>query len=277
MIGVAGVPSFEAATDVTAGSRPGTFSVLLSDEWCVVGKPNGGYMAAAMIRAATMELARRGQQHPDCVAITSTFLGAPDPTDAIIDVSVLRAGRGVSQVRATLLQDGQPMVESQLVMSRLKAPDRLYDSAPVPEMTPLDQCIRGESGEGPFQHRVMIMEGTRVLYDPLTAVFNQGFDDGLAEVRGWAEFEDGRAVDALALHYLIDCMPPATFPLQSAGWVPTLQLTSYLRAHPAPGPVIIRQKAQVIDAGFVDEVCEIWDSTGRLVAQGTQLAKVRFA
>ena len=41
--------------------------------------------------------------------------------------------------------------------------------------------------------------------------------------------------------------------------------------------MIIRQRALVIDAGLVDEVCEIWDSTGQLVAQGTQLAKVRFA
>ena len=55
-----------------------------------------------------------------------------------------------------------------------------------------------------------------------------------------------------------------------------MQLTSYLRALPAPGPVLIRQWVQVIDDGFVDEVCQIWDSAGRLVAQGTQLAKVRF-
>ena len=169
------------------------------------------------------------------------------------------------------------MVESHIVMSRLKAPDRLYDTSPPPAMAALEDCIKGVSGEGPFEHRVMIMEGTSVHLDPSTAAFNQGFDVGVAEVRGWAAFADGRPVDALAVHYLIDCLPPATFPLQSAGWVPTLQLTSYLRAHPAPGPVIIRQKAQVIDAGFVDEVCEIWDSSGQLVGQGTQLAKVRFA
>jgi hypothetical protein len=273
----AGTPSFEAATTVTVGPRPGVYDTSLSEEWCVVGKPNGGYMAAVMIRAVAAELAASGQDHPDCVAITSTYFGAPDPRDAIVDVAVLRAGRGVTQARATLLQDGQPMVESHLVMSRLKAPDRVYDTSPPPTMADPAECIRGTSGEGPFAHRVMIMEGTAVLLDPSTAAFNQGFEAGVAEVRGWATFADGRPIDGLALHYLIDCLPPATFPLQSAGWVPTLQLTSYLRAHPAPGPVIIRQKAQVIDAGFVDEVCEIWDSTGQLVAQGTQLAKVRFA
>ena len=183
----------------------------------------------------------------------------------------------MTQVRATLLQDGEPMVESQLVMSRLKSPNRLYDAAPAPAMTPPGECVRGLSGEGPFDHRVMIMEGTKILHDPLTSTFNQGFDHGIAEIRGWASFDDGRPIDGLALHYLIDCLPPATFPLQSAGWVPTLQLTSYVRTQPAPGAVIIRQRAQVIDGGFVDEVCEIWDSTGQLVAQGTQLAKVRFA
>ena len=271
------IPSFESATQVRSGARSGTYDADLSEEWCVVGKPNGGYLAALMVRAARTELLGRSQDHPDCVAITSTYLGAPEPTEALIDISVLRAGRGVTQVRASLLQGGEPMVESQIVMSRLKAPDRLYDAAPPPKMTPPEQCVRGMSGEGPFAHRVMIMEGTRVLYDPQTVVFNRGFDEGVAEVRGWATFEDGRPIDGLDVHFLIDCLSPATLPLQAAGWVPTLQLTSYLRAHPAPGPVIIRQRALVIDAGLVDEVCEIWDSTGQLVAQGTQLAKVRFA
>ena len=35
-------------------------------------------------------------------------------------------------------------------------------------------------------------------------------------------------------------------------------------------------RAQLIDAQRVDETCFVWDSTGRLVAQGTQLAGVRL-
>jgi hypothetical protein len=34
--------------------------------------------------------------------------------------------------------------------------------------------------------------------------------------------------------------------------------------------------ARLVEDGLVDEVCEVWDARGRLVAQATQLAKVRF-
>ena len=74
----------------------------------------------------------------------------------------------------------------------------------------------------------------------------------------------------------MDAFPPATFDIEFAGWVPTLELTAYVRALPAPGPVQIVQRAQLIEAGRVDEVCYVWDSAGRLVAHGTQLAGIRL-
>jgi hypothetical protein len=58
--------------------------------------------------------------------------------------------------------------------------------------------------------------------------------------------------------------------------VPTLELTGYIRALPVAGPVRVLQRAQLIDAGRVDEACFIWDVAGRLVAHGTQLAGVRL-
>jgi hypothetical protein len=44
----------------------------------------------------------------------------------------------------------------------------------------------------------------------------------------------------------------------------------------------VRQRARLIEtvaagAGMMDEVCDVWDSRGRLVAQATQLASIRFA
>jgi hypothetical protein len=34
--------------------------------------------------------------------------------------------------------------------------------------------------------------------------------------------------------------------------------------------------ANLVAGGMVDELCEVWDSRGRVVAQGIQLARVRF-
>jgi acyl-Coa thioesterase superfamily protein len=77
--------------------------------------------------------------------------------------------------------------------------------------------------------------------------------------------------------FFLDAIPPATMRIGSSGWVPTLQMSTYLRARPAPGRLGIRMTAHVVHGGMVDETCTLWDSTGAVVAQGTQLARLRFA
>ena len=62
----------------------------------------------------------------------------------------------------------------------------------------------------------------------------------------------------------------------STGWVPTLQMSAYVRARPAPGWLGIRMTAGLVADGMVDETCVVWDSRGHLVAQSTQLARLRF-
>ena len=66
-----------------------------------------------------------------------------------------------------------------------------------------------------------------------------------------------------------------TFALGLRGWVPTVELTVHVRARPAPGWLRLVQRAQLLQDGWLDETCEIWDSAGRLVAQGHQLAGYR--
>ena len=58
--------------------------------------------------------------------------------------------------------------------------------------------------------------------------------------------------------------------------MPTLELTSYLRALPAPGPLLVRQRARLVAAERVDEECDVWDATGALVASAHQLAAIRL-
>ncbi len=112
--------------------------------------------------------------------------------------------------------------------------------------------------------------------EPGSFGFGRGKPSGRGELRGWLALPDGEAFDPFSLIYAVDAFPPATFDVEMTGWVPTLELTVYVRAIPAPGPVRVLQKAQLIDAQRVDESCWVWDSTGRLVASGTQLAGIRL-
>lgn len=89
-------------------------------------------------------------------------------------------------------------------------------------------------------------------------------------------FDDGREPDPLSLLLFLDAVPPATMMIGSSGWVPTLQMSAYVRGVPDPGWLAIRFSANLVAGGMVDETCVLWDSAGRVVAQSTQLARLRF-
>jgi hypothetical protein len=124
--------------------------------------------------------------------------------------------------------------------------------------------------------RVAIMEQIEVRLDPGSLGFTTGHPTDRGELRGWVALPSGEAFDPTSLLFAVDAFPPATFDIEFSGWVPTLELTAYVRALPAPGPVRVLQRAQLIDAHRVDESCFVWDRAGRLVAQGSQLAGIRL-
>jgi hypothetical protein len=121
--------------------------------------------------------------------------------------------------------------------------------------------------------------GISVCFDP-AAAFTVTPDGpvvtGDGELRAWLRDDEHDTLDPIGLLFAADALPPATLGIVASGWVPTLDLTVYVRARPAAGPVRLRMRAQVIQDGFVDEVCEGWDSAGRLVLQSTQLAALRL-
>jgi acyl-coenzyme A thioesterase PaaI-like protein len=215
--------------------------------------------------------------HAHVVAASAHYLRSPDPGPVAITVSVLRAGRSASQVHARLVQEGRPCVEALLTIGDLDPAAAPYWNAGVPE--------RGEVGyddavplvpQSPTGMRVAIMEQVEVRLDPDSLGFSVGAPAGRGELRGWLTLPHDEPFDPVSLLYAVDAFPPATFDIEHAGWVPTLELTVYVRALPAPGPVRVLQRAQLIDGGRVDEVCYVWDTSGRLVAHGTQLAGIRL-
>lgn len=255
-----------------------TFEVDIDAGWTVGPKPNGGYLLATLARAAGDALAHHDSAHRDPLASTAHYLYAPDPGPAQVQVEVLRTGRSASQARAVLRQDDRACVDATFTLGTLpdEPPPPWWSDREIFDVAPIDECWRvpGSREGSPFV--VPILDRSDLRLDPPVAGFTRGQPSGNANLRGWISFADGRPADPLGLLFFLDALPPATFELVATGWVPTLALTAYVRARPAPGPLRIRQTAHSIDDGRVDEACEIWDSTGRLVGQATQLAAIRI-
>jgi hypothetical protein len=192
-------------------------------------------------------------------------------------VEVLRHGRGTSVLRVRVGPADAPHLDALVTAGRLADGDPSVPGPPPPPMPPEQECPRAPSDAGVMQVPILDRIGER--FDPATVGFAVGRPAGAGELRAWVRFDDGREPDPLALVALGDALPPPTFDLPDLlfGWVPTLQYSVFVRGVPAPGPLRVRTLARSVGAGAVDETCDLWDSTGRLVAVAHQLAAVRPA
>jgi hypothetical protein len=268
--------SFDAATASHPTGDPTIWGIEVHTLWTVGDKPNGGYLQALLGRAARLAGGGEGWEP---VASSLTYLRPPELGPAEIHTRVLRQGRSAAHVRAVMVQGGAELVDGVFVLSELPeaAPARYDDIRPLRVPDPED--CRSLPPLMPGGVRVGIMEVLDLRLDPASLPSGgEPTAEGApaAELRGWTRFADGREIDALSLLFFVDAIPPATMRIGSTGWVPTLQMATYLRARPAPGWLGIRLTAGLVAGGMVDEICTLWDSTGAVVAQATQLARLRF-
>ncbi|HXW35188.1 MAG TPA: thioesterase family protein [Acidimicrobiales bacterium] len=263
--------SFSEVSALTT-REPGLFEAVVDPQWTIGGKPNGGYLLAMLGSAAVL-----ASNHDHVIAASAHYLHAPEPGPVIIDTDALRAGRSASQVRARLEQQGQTCVEALVTVAHLSEGTTPYWDRGLPRMSTVgfEESVR-LLPVLPNGKRVAIMEQVDLRLEPQARGFTVGQPTGRGELRGWLALPCSETFDPSSLLFALDAFPPATFDVEFSGWVPTLELTCYIRALPRPGPVRVLQRAQLIDAGRVDEACFIWDSAGRLVAQGTQLAGIRL-
>ena len=253
-----------------ADPAAGRYSGQVSPAYNIGNNPNGGYLLALAAKA----LCQAAPGHPDALSITVHYLrpglaGQP----CWIDTQLLRSGRSLSTLRASLVQDGSPRLEVLAAMGDLgrasDVPARL--ALPLPELPPPEDCLgRSADAQGVG---LPILDRLDIRLHPGQARPGAA---GQARVSGWIRLRDGRPPDALACLLFADAFPPAVFGLLGmVGWVPTVELTVQLRARPAPGWVRGAFWAQDLADGRVIEDGALWDSSGRLVLQSRQLALVR--
>ena len=270
-----GASAFDAATAVEQ-VREDCYVGEVDPAWSFGGRPNGGYLMAMLARACCRSA---GPDQPDPLAVSAAFPSSPVPGPVEIELDVVRRGRALSTMRARMTQDGSAQVEAIVTCGQLPdAAQTRYDGSTRPVLPPIEECFELPTHGAGFE--VLLMGVVRQQLDPAVLGWASGRPSGEPEVRGYLSLRDGREPDPLSLVLAVDSAMPPTFGLGIRGWVPTLQPSAWVRQRPAPGPLVIRSRPALVTTtpagtGFTDETCEIWDSTGALVATGNQLAGLR--
>ena len=260
--------------------EPGCYEGSLDPGWQIAGGINGGLLLATIGNALRDTFS--AHEHPDPLAVSAFYLSASRPGAATVRTEVLRRGRSMSTGTASLLQ-----VENDAEVERIRAtatygdlgglPADVHSAPEAPNLPPPERCVPSDLAPEDFRSMASILDRLDLRLDPDCVGWALGEPSGRGMLQGWLRLADGREPDPLMLLLAVDALPPVTFDLGVMGWTPTLELTAYVRAVPAPGWLRVRISTSHFAGGFLEEDAEVWDSTGRLVAQSRQLARAPLA
>lgn len=253
---------FARDTAVTAHGG-GRYRATIEPAWRVE-RPNGGYVAALLLRAITTEVDDAARPPR---SMTVHYLRPPDDGETDIDVTVERAGRSMSTVSARLSQGGRTMALA-LVALGAGRDGQTYESAPPPDLPPPEECDVMPPPPVPIPIREQIE--ARHALGPLP--FSGGDE---AVTGGWMRLVDPEPTDAHVLVQAVDAWIPAYFGVATSHpGIPTVDLTVHFRQAPVAEDdwLLVRFRTRLAAEGYVEEDGEIWDRSGRLLAQSRQLA-----
>jgi hypothetical protein len=249
-----------------------SYDAQLPEGWHVGGGINGGFQLAVIgnaIRAALPE-------QPDPLAISGYYLSPGVPGPAAVDVEVKRRGRSASTVAAELRQGDDVRLTTLATYGALASLSATPSPIPAEPfvLPPREQCVPNTMAPPELRKAAPLMERFEMLFHPDQIGWALGEPSGRGEISAWFRLQDGREPDPLSLLLAVDALVPTTADLGMGGWAPTLELTAYVRAMPAPGWLRIRHLTRFVEGGQFEEDCEVWDSADQLVAQSRQLARL---
>src|SRR3546814_10150055 len=106
-----------------------------------------------------------------------------------------------------------------------------------------------------------------LLLHPDDAGFATGRKSVELRVRGWFNLRDDEPIGTIGLLTAVDSFPPTIFNVDlPVGWVPTVELTSHVRARSAPGWLRCAFPTRFVTGRFIVEDGEACDASGASVA-----------
>jgi acyl-CoA thioesterase len=264
---------FDAETAITK-LADGRYSATMATSWWVVRGPNGGYLAAIILRALTDAV-----DDPDRTPRSLTVHYASSPVEGDVDLTTVteRVGRSLTTCTCRMEQNGKLIALAVAAFSKPRSGPEFCDvvmpQVPGPEFYVPTPEARTEVP--PIARR----------YETRWAIGHPpipGTPTGARAVAGgWIRLPELRPVDAFVAAAITDGWLPPTFSrIQAPVVVPTVDLTIHFRAAlPHPGLaddafVLASFRTTVAADGFLEEDGEIWAPDGTLLAQSRQLAAI---
>jgi acyl-CoA thioesterase len=234
--------------------------------WRIGAVSNGGYVLALAGRVL-----REALSHPDPLTLHIMYLAPTELGQVDCEVEILRTGGSTSYATLLMRQGGEIRAQvsaSYTDLGRLRGES--WSSVQRPQIAPVQECTLVA------EHGIELRQNVDQRYFSGGEVFKRGKPDGSGCFSGWLNLADGSDPGVLGLLLFADAMAPPIFTVYGPlHWVPTIELSVQVRAHPAPGPIQVRFQSRYMTDGIVEEDGELWDSTGRLVALSRQTSKVR--
>lgn len=255
--------------DTALAPVDGGFEARIDPGWWIVRGPNGGYLAAILLRAS-MAVAGDADRAP--VTLTTHYVRPPVEGPALVQAEVVRRGRSVTTVTSRMTQQGHLVAFATTALSTPRAGSLEFHDLRPPAVPPPGEC-----GSFPPHDAVMRIP-INDRYESRWALGDPPFSGGSrAESGGWMRTEDAREVDGLLVAALADGWVPALFSrlTERTTLVPTVEMTVYFRG-PLPRPageyVLGVFRSRVAAGGYMEEDGELWSEDGVLLAQVRQLA-----
>lgn len=285
-----GSTRFETETAVTR-IGPGEYAAELHGSWWIIAGPNGGYVAAVLLRAMIAEVddaLRRVR------SMTIQYLRPPTVGAVTMSVTIERSGRTVSNVTTRMVQGGKLVAlamaafgvdrEGTVSFDETEGLSAILGGSPVPAPEDIPVSELDPDRDVPMRGHYDLRW---VIGDLPFSAIGRGADAGgtrsttsstesrRAVCGGWLRPSEPVPIDEVVLVAMSDAWMPPVFSRAGVELaVPTVDLTVHFRNLPKDplGFCFVMFDSPLAEHGYTVEHGRIMDPDGRLLVESRQLA-----
>lgn len=249
----------------------GAFEGLVIPSWSVGRGPNGGFIAALLLRALLLTV-----DNPDREphSLTIHYIAPADEAPVHITTAIERSGRSLTTLSARMLQ-GERLIALALAAFATPREAQSFSELVMPD-------VPSPEASTPVPPSGTMLPTFTSKYTYRWAVGDLPFSgSSQSRIGGWMRLAEPRIADAMLVAAFLDGWIPAIFPrltqpIQSA--VPTVDLTIHFHTRlPLPDAtpddfyLATFTAPHATNGSFVEDG-QLWSRNGILIAQSRQLA-----